>query len=128
MLAIIATLLLVSGAASLFSLRDPEATADGAARAALWRSWQRAAGVRPPPGAAEAADVPGATGSTGPEMVSVTTAEGVWFGAARSTTGTCHVFGARIDRRSVRYLGTLGPTEACTGDQARARLADKIRD
>jgi hypothetical protein len=61
-------------------------------------------------------------------MVSVTTVEGVWFGAARSTTGSCHVFGARLDKRSTRYLGTLGPSEPCTGDQARARLADKVQD
>ena len=123
--AVLAVLLLVSALASLMTLRDPRVSADAVAQRALFQRFERARGSRPA-APDDPVELDGDVPSRGPGEVSVATGPGAWFGAVRSSVGSCLVLGGLVERGARPFAGTLDRREPCTGEEARLRLHRRV--
>jgi hypothetical protein len=125
LLGVTAVLLLLAGVGALLTAVSPEAPGDREATANLLTGLQRARGNTAYRPEANPVLLAAQDASARPQELSLSQGADLWFGASRSTSGTCFVLGARVSGRG-SAVGTLGRREPCNGNQARLRLEKKL--
>lgn len=122
-LAVTSILLLIAGVGALVTAASPDAAGDAKAKISLVSTRRRAITPEPrdppAPGLVEVtADVP----SDGPGKVSTDRSDGVWFGAAKSTSGTCFFLAGSLSaEKDVVGVGSLADKDPCTGGEVHRR-------
>ena len=126
LLAVMAALLVVAGVASWISLAGPDGRSDAAAQSNLIVALSRSQGRDRKPELV-LVELDGDAASDAPTRLSTAVVDGLWFGAAQSTSGRCYVLGARIDASGDVFGGTLGKGDPCTASEVRrSPLGDRL--
>jgi hypothetical protein len=120
-------LLLLAGVGALLTASSPGARSDRVASTNLRTALHRATDDpdhRPELAITTVgADVP----SSAPQQVSVDQADGLWFAAAKSTSGRCVVLAGRLADGFGLPPGTFRrEEEPCTGAQVRLRTQERL--
>jgi len=126
MLGVTAILVLLAGVGALFTASSPGAASDREATANLFTALQRAKGILTYRQEV-AIDMLGPdVASDAPRRVSVDEANGLWFAAAKSTSGSCWLLAAPLTDGAPFGSGTLGKNEPCTGAHIRLRYEERL--
>lgn len=121
LLGVTAILLVLAGIGAAFTAVSPGAISDREATANLLTALHRVTdNPKYRPEATITILAPDQASSL-PNEVSVDQANGLWFAAARSTSGSCFLLAGQLPKGTAVGRGTLGKKEPCTAAEVRLR-------
>jgi hypothetical protein len=121
LLGVTSILLLLAGVGALITASSPAAGSDRTAQANLITALHRATDDPNHRQEVQISLLPADASSQAPQKVSVDQGDGLWFGAAKSTSGRCFVLAGRQADGVQFGGGTLAKDEPCTGIHFRDR-------